>query len=126
MTFDDPDQEPPRLFYPNHVRAQLPWPGTWITAYGEKGQCGVFLSGRQQAMAEVWPHLAPDLDAIVSELPEGTRAGNVRSSGDPSIKSTRKHADFIDEDAERNWLKATLNAYVNALRPRLRRMIEES
>ena len=27
---DDPEQEPASLFWQNHIRAQLPWPGAWI------------------------------------------------------------------------------------------------
>jgi hypothetical protein len=30
--FQDPDQGPPVLYYPNNVRTALPWPQTWIGA----------------------------------------------------------------------------------------------
>jgi hypothetical protein len=50
--------------------------------------------------------------------------GAWRSSGDNAIITTRKIAEFPDDDARRDWLKNTLNAYVNALRPRLKRVLE--
>jgi hypothetical protein len=126
MTFDDPDQEPPKLFFPNNVRAQLPWPGTWVTAYNSTITCGVFLAGREGPLLEAWERLAPDLDMIAAELPNGTKAGTVRSSGDIGILTDRKIGEFANDDAKRDWLRNTLNAYVNALRPRLRRAIERA
>ena len=73
MRFDDPDQEPPKLFYPNNVRVALPWPGLTVTAYGMKDRCGVFLSGRDEALNEVWEKVTPHLDEIVAALPENTK-----------------------------------------------------
>jgi hypothetical protein len=122
MTFDDPDQDPPRLYWPNHVRAQLPRAGTWVTAYRSAPRSGVFLSGRTSELDALWPEIEAMLDDIMAELPEGSEAGHIRSSGDRGIGIFRENASFADDGEMRDWLKATLNAYVNALRPRLKHL----
>lgn len=86
MSFDDPDQEPLKLYWPNNTRAQLPWPGTWITAYQSTRTRGVFLAGRERELEEVLHLLSRQLDQIASELPEGTEIGNVRSSLDAAAR----------------------------------------
>ena len=116
MTFDDPDQGPPRLYYPNNVRAQLPWPGTWVTAYGGTDHYGVFLGGREGALAELW-------EEIVAELPPGTEEG-VRWDGSKGILTKRSIDTFAGHDEAREWLKRTMNAYVNVLRPRMKHFVE--
>ncbi len=124
MSFDDPDQEPLKLHWPNNVRAQLPWPGTWITAYQSTKTCGVFLAGRERELEEVLHLLSPQLDQIACELPEGTEIGNVRSSGGMAIKTTRAIGTFKNDDEKREWLKLVLNQYVNVLRPRLKQLVD--
>src|SRR6516165_656980 len=116
MTFDDPDQDPPKLFWINHVRVQLPLPGIWITAYCNEhgvGKCGVFLTGRKNEVENLIEALAEQRDAIASELPPGTNA----SQGFDTI---RQNTDFQTDDERRIWLKEVLNSYVNAFRPRIR------
>jgi hypothetical protein len=124
MGFDDPDQEPLKLHWPNNVRAQLPWAGTWITAYQSTRTCGVFLAGRERELEEVLHLLSPQLDQIAAELPEGTQVGNVRSSGGMAIMTTRTIDTFQNDDEKRVWLKRTLNQYINVLRPRLKQLVE--
>jgi hypothetical protein len=124
MGFDDPDQEPLKLYWPNNVRAQLPWAGTWITAYQSTKTCGVFLAGRERELEELLHLLSPHLDQIASELPAGTEVGNVRSSGGMAIKTTRAIGTFKNDDEKRDWLKLVLNQYVNVLRPRLKQLVE--
>ncbi|WP_166802169.1 hypothetical protein [Microvirga pakistanensis] len=125
MSFDDPDQEPLKLYWPNNVRAQLLWPGTWITAYQSTRTCGVFLAGRKRELEEEVLHLlSPQLDQIASELPEGTEIGNVRSSGEMAIKTTRAIGTYKNDDEKREWLNPVLNQYVNVLRPRLKHLVE--
>jgi hypothetical protein len=38
ITFDDPDQQRPRLYWKNNTRTPMPWPGIWLTTWtwGEK------------------------------------------------------------------------------------------
>lgn len=125
MRFDDPDQEPLRLFWPNNVRAQLPWNGLWITAYrndAPSGKCGVFLAGRERELDDAYQLLMPELDEIVSELPEGTKTGGVRASGGTAILTIRPNSGFQNDDEKRDWLRKTLNQYVNALRPRIKQI----
>jgi len=124
MSFDDPDQEPLKLHWPNNVRAQLPWAGTWITAYQSTRTCGVFLAGRERELEEVLHLLSPQLDQIAAELPEGTQVGNVRSSGGMAIMTTRTIDTFQNDNEKRVWLKRTLNQYINVLRPRLKQLVE--
>lgn len=125
MRFDDPNQEPLRLFWPNNVRAQLPWNGLWITAYrndAPSGKCGVFLAGRERELDDAYQLLMPELDEIVSELPEGTKTGGVRASGGTAISTIRPNSGFQNDDEKRYWLRKTLNQYVNALRPRIKQI----
>ena len=120
MSFDDPEQEPPRLHWPNHVRLQLPYPGTWITAYRNEaanGTCGVFLAGREEDR-ELLVRLLEPLDSLVAELPDGTRVGRGRDK--LSIYTERRNDSFAVTDDCREWLKRTINAYVNALRPKVK------
>ena len=53
-----------------------------------------------------------------------TISGNVRSSGQVAILTGRDNKSFADEDKQRQWLKDTLNLYVNVLRPRIKRLAE--
>lgn len=127
MSFDDPEQEPPKLYWPNNVRAPLPWPRTWVTAYRSTVTCGVFLSGREDELRELWTRIEPALDEIMSELPEGTllRGPDDPSSNSISIITTRSIRSFSNDDAKRQWLMTTLNQYVNAFRPRMKRLLDE-
>lgn len=119
MQFDDPDQEPLKLYYPNNVRTQLPWPGTWVTAYRANDRCGVFVGGREEPLREIWSALEPDLGEVLSEVP-----GAASSSGSP-VSVSRPMSGFRDDEAARDWLKRMLNAYVNALRPRLKVLVSK-
>lgn len=124
MVFDDPDQGPPKLRYPNNVRVELPWPGAWITGYSSTETFGVFLSGRKEPLGEAWERIAPDLCDVLAELPEATVAPGFRETGEAPLSTKLQCGTFPDDDTVRDWLKQTLNAYVNALRPRLRRAME--
>ena len=112
MSFDDPDQTPPTL-YTNNVRAPMPLPGTWVTAYGDARDVGVFLSGRAAPLRSGMDLLQGQTDQILAELPEGTSVGD-------RFTTKRNHSSFADDEEKKAWLASTLNAYVNALRPRLR------
>lgn len=116
MRFDDPDQPSPVL-YSNNVRMQMPLPGTWVTAYGDAREVGVFLGGRGESLQSGLELLQGHDDEILAELPEG-------SIHDGSFRTVRPHASFADEDEKKAWLAATANAYVNALRHRLRSAIK--
>jgi hypothetical protein len=127
MRFDDPDQEPPVLHWPNHVRVRLPWPKTWITAYRNEaanGTSGIFLAGHSPDRDQLLALLEPTGE-LVAELPAETFVRNGTSSGKLSIYTERANNSFATPDDCRAWLMAGLNQYVNVLRPRLKRLATE-
>lgn len=127
MRFDDPDQEPPVLHWPNHVRVHLPWPKIWITAgrnEAANGSCIVFLAGRDEDRARLMDLLEP-VDELLAVLPTGTALRSWASDGPKSFFSVRSNRSFATDDERRAWLQTGLNQYVNALRPRLKRLATE-
>lgn len=122
MQFDDPDQEPPKLYYPNNVRAPLPFPKTWILGYragGDSGSIAVCTSGSGQTHSDMISRVADQSEEILAELPKGSEFR--KTNRDNFMFHTGRSAtDFKDEDAKRSWISETLNAYANALRPRLK------
>jgi hypothetical protein len=124
MQFDDPDQEPPKLYWPNNVRAPLPISKTWLTAYrggGNGGIIGVFTSGSGQSYGDMISSLAGQRDEILAELPPGSKF-NKTTLGVFSFSISKSTTDFHNEDAKRSWISETLNTYVNALRPRIKKL----
>ncbi len=125
MRFDDPDQDPPRVHWPNHVRVQLPGPKIWITAYrndATRGSSGVFIAGREQERERVLGLLEP-LDELAGLLPESTSVRNGTAAGKRSLYTERANSSFNSVDECREWLMASLNQYVNVLRPRLKQIM---
>ena len=120
---DDPDQPELRYFWPNNVRGALPWPGIWVLGYktsGPKACVGVQLSGRQAPLAELLRTLEPQTEAILENLPEGTRF-----DPDSGLRIQRSMTEFGNEEQARQWLIQTINQFINELRPRVARMIGE-
>jgi hypothetical protein len=118
---DDPEQPEFRYHWPHNVRGALPWPGTWVLAYrtssgGSGLSLGVCLSGREVARAELLRALQPQSAEILSQLPEGAEF-----DGGQLVVQRRWDA-FKDDDQRRKWLLQTINAFVNALRPRIREL----
>lgn len=69
MQFDDPDQEPPKLYYPNNVRAPLPFPKTWILGYragGDSGSIAVCTSGSGQTHSDMISRVADQSEEILA------------------------------------------------------------
>lgn len=122
MRFDDPEQEPPKVFYPNHVRLALPWPGVRLMAYRAQRTVGVFIAGQPDALREMWVRLAPDVDAIVQELPPSTSIPDADAPDAGKIGTVERNETFADDDEKRTWIEKTLNVYVNTFRPRLNRL----
>jgi hypothetical protein len=119
---DDPDQEPPKLFWPNHLRAALPVPNTWLLVYatnGGRGQLGVCTAGRAGADQPMLQMLEPDRDEILAELPAGSAYRMYDSGNGYTYSLTRSGDEFVDDDERRAWLAKTLNAFVNVFRPRI-------
>jgi hypothetical protein len=126
--FDDPDQEPPKLFFPNNVRAALPWPKTWVAAYrygGAAGGAGVYLSGSDPSYPELISLLGSEHESIVAELPPGTQFKKFKTNDNFSFMTHRKASEFKDDDEMRAWLRSAMNAYVNVFRPKLKALIQQ-
>jgi hypothetical protein len=119
---EDPEQPAFQYRHPSHVRAPLPWPGTWIIAYrstaGTPPSVGVLVSGREVPLAELRRALLPDSEEILLRLPEGS------FFDDTGLGIRRRLDSFPDDDARRDWLITTLNQFVNELRPRISRLRE--
>jgi hypothetical protein len=127
MTFDDPEQEPPAFRPRNHVRAQMPYPGLWITAYRaiSTGLCGVFLAGFRTTRASVLERLNADRDAILEQLPDGIYPGSSSPPKEPGFYIEQPLNQFDSDDACRQWLADTLNQFVNVFRPRLKALARD-
>jgi hypothetical protein len=124
---DDPDQEPPKLYWPNNVRAALPWQGTWVLAYaldGGKGRSAVCLAGRKGPYAAMMQALDPQREELLAELPPGSTYEQFNDSDENTYICRRRAHEFPDEDERRKWLSATLNAFVNVFRPRLKELVD--
>ena len=122
MAFDDPDQEPPALRWPNNVRVSLPAQGVWLTAYrsGEPGErLGVFLTGKEHDVAGLWARIRADVLQNLDALPDGVQVDDPASRS--PLRIERAGADFPSEEAKRAWFSATLNQFVNVLRPAIKR-----
>lgn len=128
-SFDDPDQEPAKLYWPNNVRISLPWPTrVWATAYrygGDTGTIGVGTKGQEPGYSAMISALETQKEAIVAELPEGTTFRPSESGRNVTIRTQRRASEFTTDDEMRRWLASTLNSYVNALRPRLKALMQE-
>ena len=126
--FDDPDQEPLTLYYPNNVRTPLPWPTkVWLVGYrlgGDAGVIGVNTAGSGAGYRELMSMLAEQRDAICAELPDGSEVGK-SANGDPAFSTQKEVSSFANDDERRRWLASTLNTYVNVLRPRLKALIQQ-
>lgn len=121
MRFDDPDQEPPKLYWPNNVRTPLPWPGVWILAYGyggESGVIGVSLSGKGGAEQAIVSTLDERRrDEILRSLPPGSKFEKRYTGVGYTFGVERQTAEFVNDEARHRWLRDTLNHYVNVFRP---------
>jgi hypothetical protein len=65
--------------------------------------------------------LAGQRDEILAELPPGSKF-NKTTLGVFSFSISKSTTDFHNEDAKRSWISETLNTYVNALRPRIKKL----
>lgn len=122
---DDPDQEPPKLYWPNYLRAALPWPNTWIWIYragGAEGSVGVCIHGRKGADQELLNALSPEKTAILAELPPGSEyRGFDKDPSRYTYTAVKRQNEFRDDVEMKSWLADTINKFVNAIRPRAER-----
>lgn len=123
LNFDDPEQPAANYTYPNTLYTPLPRRGTWISAYrlkkGVGRECGVFLSGRGEALHPLVDSLIND--GVLDDLPSGTTRG--KSVG---LVISRPETDFATTQQEHEWLAKTMNTFVNAIRPRIKKFDREN
>ena len=123
--FDDPDQEPPKLSF--LMRAALPWPKTWVAAYrygGATGGAGVYLSGSDPKLSQSISLLGSKHESVVAELPPCTQFKKFKTNDNFSLMTHRKASEFKNDDEMRDWLRSTMNAYVNVFRPKLKALLQ--
>jgi len=119
MRFDDPDQESPKLYWPNHVRAALPWPQTWLTAYRYGDRIGVGTGGREEAVNALTEKLGDQAVAALAELPPGTELKRSQLHNYMCYSVTRPVAELGNDDGVCAWVISTLNTFANVLRPKV-------
>jgi hypothetical protein len=113
------DQPPPKLYWKNNIRVPLPWPGTWLTVWRNEdaeGVCGVAVSGRGNAVDEIWRHLQISTTELQASLPPGSTV----KPGRFGIGVTKPNDEFKNDDERRAWMQRTMLAYLAALSPRLK------
>ncbi len=111
--------QPPRLFWRNNVRVPLPWADTWLTVWRNAetdGVCGVAVSGKANAVDELWRHLQPSAADLLASLPPGSTV----KSGRFGIGVTKPNSEFKSDDERRDWMQRTMLAFLAALTPRLK------
>lgn len=118
MSFDDPEQDPPYWVGSNNVVLRTPYPGIHIKAFAlvDSPTIEVFLAGsRRDNVRAIEDQLGAEKQAVARDLPPGTE---IAPEQDWPIRT--RETELEDDDDRRAWIRRTLNAYVNALRPRLR------
>ncbi len=123
MSFDDPEQEPAKLYWPNYVKAALPWPKSSVHAYRvEKDRTICVCLSCPDALSVL---LEPAQSEILGELPRGTVFGDFMIGGGLTFGTARRYDDFRSEDEKRTWVIATMRQYSNCFRPRIVRLMRE-
>jgi hypothetical protein len=125
MSFDDPEQEPPRWTGTNNISLATPYPGIQIKAYAMTdgtNRAGVYVTGtRTENVAAIEELIKRDKRHLLEGLPKGTIVD--ASEGWPIILKNDGSLSDVDRKA---WLVKTLNAFANVLRPRLRKWYQET
>jgi hypothetical protein len=116
-SFYDPDQEPLSYRGNSSASSDLPYPGTWITAFRTRDEIGVFLGGHADQLEDLMKLLKPDMDELLRQLPEGASLRPRGNSGVVSLDWRMKRAEFKSEHAQRECLWEAANAFVFILRP---------
>jgi hypothetical protein len=129
MKFDDPEQEPPYWVGTNNAVLNTPFPRIYIKAWAEqsirgKKKTGIFLSATPSDRIDlIRNHIREEKPELASQLPPGT---DIDLSDDKWSPILLMRDDIVDDDKRREFLIENLNAFVNALRPRLKRWYEAS
>jgi len=119
---DDPEQEPAKLYWPNHIRAQLPLKGTWILCFSTGGYVGVCTAGRTGYYDEFMRFAEDHKTELLAGLPATTEFRPFSSGTGKTFICERPVSSFPSEVLAKAWIVTTLNAFVNVLRPSLKRL----
>jgi hypothetical protein len=130
VQFDDPAQATGRVGY-GRVYLDLPVPWAWMTAYSARGsnQVGNTLVLKGSNGREIYSALEVERDQIEAELLRGELPPvvNWRSRGDLCwVEAARRFSgewSSAQEPQQLEWLLTASNAFVNAFRPRLLRLL---
>jgi hypothetical protein len=131
LDLDDPDQMKPPPSLAGHVSFKFGAPGgsSWITAYRDAraNTVGVFLSSNVNSPGErASQALADQADAIRRELGAGSVVDFAGERPNISAAYTVGNLEQAeDRAAALAWLQERTNAFINALRPRIRSALRE-
>jgi hypothetical protein len=124
MDFRDPEQEPPFWSAPNNVVLDTPFPRILIKAavLRDRGYMEIFLSSKRiENIDAIRDFIKRDRQFLLDNLPEGTVV-----DAQKVWPIFCRNQDPLADDDRYAWLKETLNAFVDALRPRLRKWHEQT
>ena len=116
-------KEPPYWVVTNNVVLNTPYPGIVIKAWSSRSNSGngVFLSQtRAGAIDAVGRFIKRDRADLASELPAGTQIH------DGTFGLLLRNDDLASDNEKYAWLQKNLNAFANALRPRLKAWHQEA
>jgi hypothetical protein len=127
VRFDHPDQPPPRHGGNNYVRIELPGPVTGLVGYRTAdGTAGFMLKFVGEEGREVLQRLLDDQAALEADIGDalifevGVLPGESnRVVGEITLTWKPPAAAVENDHLQAEWLRATANKLVNALRPRL-------
>lgn len=131
LKLDDPEQPMPRPPRQGHVTFSLPAPAgsSWLCVYRDlrKHEVGVFLSSSRNTPGEyAMRAVAEQWEQVQAEL--GGNAQLVGTDDRPQIRSSRSFGDLEKPEVRKAafaWLSERVNAFVNALRPRVRSAVAD-
>lgn len=130
IRLDDPAQAVGRVGY-GRVFLDLPVPWAWMTAYSSRrdNRCGNTLVLKGEAGRKAFEVLTAERGVIEAELAAARHDGNVawQRRGDLCwVNATRTFPGewtVEQEAAQLEWLLGATNAFVNAFRPRVMRLL---
>jgi hypothetical protein len=134
LRLDDPSQPPPRRRGFGWIRYDLGTVEAWITAYRARSSdlVGTYADFRGEAGARLYAALEaerPDIDvALRAASPDGELEwGETLPNSKWIAMRLRVPGSWTAEDDTRHatWLAGVGNAFVNVLRPRIQRFLEE-
>ncbi|WP_324750979.1 hypothetical protein SH591_06200 [Sphingomonas sp. LY54] len=131
LQLDDPDQMPPSAALGGHVVFKFGAPGgsSWLTVYRDMrgNRVGLDLSSNRASVGErASKALAAHADELAEELGPGV---TIDFGGDRPVIAEDFAVQDLEDPADRAralaWLQERTNAFINALRPRIRSALQD-